>query len=169
MTYFTEPQGGERDAIMHWIEGGVYPKPHITITEDKLKLTGELMPVMTKLARIAPSGLMRYRGTALANEFQGNLFFAEFNTGRIVRSAITPDGATFKTTDEPFVTSTRADIHPTDVFEDADGSIIVLNTGGWFIAGCPLSRVAKLDVPGGIYRIRKIGATPVDDPWGRKI
>jgi putative membrane-bound dehydrogenase-like protein len=169
MTYFTDPQGGERDALMHWLEGGVYPKPHNVIEEDKFKLTGELMPVMTKLARVAPSGLMRYRSAALGNEFKGNLFSAEFNTGRIMRSVISPEGATFKTSDEPFITSTLPDVHPTDVFEDADGSMIVVNTGGWFIAGCPLSRVAKLDVPGGIYRVKKNDAAKVDDPWGKNI
>lgn len=169
MTYFTDPQGGERDALMHWVEGGVYPKPHVVIEEDKLKLTGDLMPVMKKIARIAPSGLMKYRGAAFGKESDGNLFTAEFNTGRIIRSSISPDGATFKTSEEIFMTSTIPDVHPTDVLQDADGSIIVINTGGWFIAGCPLSRVAKLDVPGGIYRIRKNDATKVDDPWGKNI
>jgi len=48
----------------------------------------------------------------------------------------------------PLFTSTVSDLHLTDVLEDADGSMLVLNTGGWFIAGCPLSRVAKLDVLG---------------------
>ena len=169
MTYFTDPQGGERDALMHWEEGGVYPKPHEVIEQDKLKLTGELMPVMKKMARVAPAGLMRYRGTAAGKDFDGNLFTAEFNTGRILRSTITPDGATFKTSEESFITATIPDVHPTDVLQDADGSIIVINTGGWFIAGCPLSRVAKLDVPGGIYRIRKNDAPGVDDPWGKNI
>jgi putative membrane-bound dehydrogenase-like protein len=169
MTYFTDPQGGERDALMHWEEGGVYPKPHEVIEQDKLKLTGELMPVMKKMARVAPAGLMRYRGTAAGKDFDGNLFTAEFNTGRILRSTITPDGATFKTSEESFITATIPDVHPTDVLQDADGSIIVINTGGWFIAGCPLSRVAKLDVPGGIYRIRKNDAPGIDDPWGKNI
>jgi putative membrane-bound dehydrogenase-like protein len=169
MTYFTDPQGGERDALMHWVEGGVYPKPHAVIEQDKLKLTGDLMPVMKKIARVAPAGLMRYRGDAMGSDFNGNLFSAEFNTGKIIRSVITADGATFKTVDTPFITSTLPDVHPTDLLQDADGSMIVINTGGWFIAGCPLSRVANLDVPGGIYRIRKIDAEKIDDPWGRKI
>ena len=169
MTYFTDPRGGERDALMHWVEGGVYPKPHVVIEEDKLKLTGDLMPVMKKISRTAPSGLMKYRGTGFGNESDGKLFTAEFNTGRIIRSSISTNGATFKTSEEIFMTSTIPDVHPTDVLQDAEGSIIVINTGGWFIAGCPLSRVAKLDVPGGIYRIRKNDAIKVDDPWGKNI
>jgi len=39
---------------------------------------------MTKMARVAPSGLMRYRGLTFGKEFEGNLFAAEFNTGRIM-------------------------------------------------------------------------------------
>lgn len=169
MTYFIEPQAGMRDALMHWVEGGVYPKPNPVIEKDQFKLTGDLMPVMTKMARVAPSGLMRYRGSAFGKEYSGNIFSAEFNTGRIMRHQISPEGATYRTVDEPFITSTVPDIHLTDVLEDADGSILLLNTGGWFIAGCPLSRVAKLNVKGGIYRIKKIGSETVKDPWGHKL
>ena len=169
MTYFVNPEGGMRDALMHWVEGGVYPKFGPVIEQDKFKLSGDLMPVMTKMARVAPSGLMRYRGSALGKEYTGNIFSAEFNTGRIMRHKVTEDGASYKTVDEPFLTSTVQDIHLTDVLEDADGSMLVLNTGGWFILGCPLSRVAKTDIKGGIYRIRKIGAATVSDPWGKKL
>src|SRR5690606_6187069 len=70
------------------------------------------------------------------------------------------------TDDEAFITSTNTDTHPTDVLQDADGSLLVVVTGGWFIEGCPLSRVAKPDVKGGIYRIKKLDATRLDDPRG---
>ncbi len=166
MTYFMDPQDGQRDALMHWVEGGVYPKPHQVIQADQLKLTGELMPVMTKLPRVAPSGLMRYRGTVFGGEFEENLFSAEFNTGRVMRHMVEEAGATFTTEDEPFMTSTSPDSHPTDILQDADGSLLVVLTGGWFIEGCPLSRVAKPDVPGGIYRIRKTDAPIIKDPRG---
>ena len=169
MTYFIDPQDGLRDALMHWVEGGIYPKPHVSNAEDGLKLTGDLMPVMTKLPRVAPSGLMRYRGSAIGSEFRGNLFSAQFNTGRIMRHIVTPNGASYETVDEPFMTSTASDSHPTDVFQDADGSLLVVITGGWFIEGCPLSRVAKPDVRGGIYRIRKKGAPVVKDAWGHQL
>jgi len=169
MTYFTDPRDGFRDAVMHWVEGGVYPKDHVSVKDDKLKMTGDYMPVMTKLARVSHSGLMRYRSNVIGKEFQGDLFTAEFNTGRLMRYTTAPDGATYKTETEPFMTSSIPDFHPTDVLEDADGSILFVNTGGWFIAGCPLSVVAKTDVHGGIYRIRKKGAQQVDDPWGRGI
>jgi putative membrane-bound dehydrogenase-like protein len=169
MTYFTDPQDGLRDAIMHWVEGGVYPKVFPAIEADKLKLTGALMPVMTKLARVSHAGLMRYRGVSFGVQYESNLFTAEFNTGRIMRHTIATDGGTFKTETEPFMTSDIPDFHPTDVLEDADGSLLFVNTGGWFIAGCPLSVVAKTDVRGGIYRIRKRSGSMTEDPWGKKI
>lgn len=169
MTYFLDPQDGLRDAIMHWVEGGVYPKHNPVIDEDALTLTGPLMPPMTKLARVAHSGLLRYRSRVFGDGYQGNLFTAQFNTGRVMRHVVTPDGATYRTEDEPFMTSTSADAHPTDVLEDADGSLLVVETGGWFIKGCPLSRVAKPEVEGGIYRIRRTGAPAVADPWGRQL
>jgi hypothetical protein len=78
---------------------------------------------------------MRYRGNTMGKENQGSLFSAEFNTGRIMRHKVIADGATYKTADEPFVTSNVQDMHLTDVLEDADGSMLILNTGGWFILG----------------------------------
>ena len=53
--------------------------------------------------------------------------------------------------------------------EDADGSLLVVDTGAWFIHGCPLSRVAKPEIKGGIYRIRKVGSPTVGDPRGEKL
>lgn len=169
MTYFIDPQDGQRDALMHWVEGGTYPKNNSAVDEDKLKMTGDFMPVMTKMARVAPSGLMRYRGPNFGSEYNGDLFHAEFNTGRVMRHILSVDGATYKTEDEVFMKSVSSDSHPTDVLQDADGSMLVVITGGWFIEGCPLSRVAKPDVKGGIYRIRKTGVTKVNDPWGKKL
>ena len=169
MTYFTDPQDGLRDALMHWVEGGVYPKPHPVIDEDKLKLTGDLMPVMTKLARVSPAGLMRYRSSTFGEEYRGNLFSAQFNTGRIMRHVISTDGATYRTADEPFLQMDDLELHPTDVLEDADGSLLVVNTGGWFIAGCPLSVTAKRDIHGGILRVRRTSGKKIDDPSGKNI
>jgi putative heme-binding domain-containing protein len=169
MTYFTDPQNGFRDALMHWVEGGVYPKPFPVIGQDSLTLTGDLMPVMTKLPRVAPAGLMRYRGTTFGDDFDGNLFSAEFNTGRIMRHRLSADGATYQTTDEVFMRSDSLDSHPTDVLEDADGSLLVVTTGGWFIAGCPLSVVAKADIEGGLFRIRKKDVSEVTDARGQGI
>ena len=168
MTYFKDPENGERDALLHFVEGGVYPKVYAQVMGE-FKRTGELMPVMTKFARIAPAGLMRYRGDMFGNEYRSNLFTAQFNPHRVQRHIVHREGATFRTDDSDFLTSTDPDFHPTDVLEDADGSLLVLDTGAWFIHGCPISRVAKPEIKGAIYRIRKPGATQVQDPRGLKL
>ncbi|HSI78705.1 MAG TPA: PVC-type heme-binding CxxCH protein [Lunatimonas sp.] len=169
MTYFVDPQGGYRDALMHWVDGGVYPKPNPVIGADSLVLTGDLMPVMTKMARVSPSGLMRMEGDPWGADYDGNLFHAQFNTGRIVRSKLTPEGGSFRTEDSFFLESSRSDFHPTDVLQAGDGGMLVVNTGGWFIAGCPLSRTAKPELQGNIYHIRKKGSTPSGDPFANQV
>lgn len=153
MTYFQDPADGQRDAILHFVEGGVYPKPYAVTSE--FKRTGDLMPVMTKFARVAPAGLLRYRGDALGSEFHGNLFSAHFNSHRVLRHAVSRAGATYKTEDSDFLISSDPDLHPTDVMQDRDGSLIVVDTGAWFIHGCPLSRVSKPDINGALYRVSK--------------
>ena len=168
-TYFTDPKAGQRDALVYWTEGGVYPKPNKNIDRDSLVRTGDLMPVISKYSRVAPSGIGTYRSDAFGKEFKGNLFSAQFNTHKILRHKLIREGASFRTEDEPFFWTSNEDFHPTDVLEDADGSLMVVETGGWFIKGCPLSQVSKPELKGAIYRIRKKGANPVADPYGKTI
>src|SRR5882672_5992896 len=167
MTYYKDPENGERDALLHFVEGGVYPKWYSVVSE--FKRTGDLMPVMTKFARIAPAGLLRYRSESFGPQYQGNLFSAQFNPHRVQRHVVVREGATFRTQDEDFLTSGDPDFHPTDVMEDADGSLLVVDTGAWFIHGCPISRVAKPEIKGAVYRIRKAGAPAIKDPRGEKL
>src|SRR5262249_27583670 len=68
-----------------------------------------------------------------------------------------------------FVTSGDYDVHFTDVLEDADGSLLLVDMGGWFNYGCPTSKIAKAEVLGAIYRVRRKDAAPVADPWGKSL
>lgn len=152
------------DAIIYCIDGGVYPYAEQVLKE--FKRTGDLLPAVADLGWVAPSGLMRYRANVFGPEFRNNLFLAEFNTHKIKRHVLERDGATFKTRSEDFLSSADPDFHPTDVLEDADGSLLVIDTGGWFRNGCPTSRIEKPEIKGGIYRIRRAGAPKIDDPRG---
>ena len=87
----------------------------------------------------------------------------------MLRHKLTRNGASFRTEDEVFFSSSNEDFHPTDVLEDGDGSLLVVETGGWFIKGCPLSQVSKPELQGSIYRVRKTGAAKVEDPFGNTI
>jgi len=150
------------DVIFHAVEGGVFPY-HESLRE--FKRTGDLLPPVVELGWVAPSGLLRCRG----DQFKGIWFSAQFNTHKVQRHTIERDGATFRGRTEEFLTSDNPDFHPTDVLEDADGSLIVVDTGGWFRIGCPTSRIDKPQIKGGIYRVRKKDAPNIDDPRGLKI
>ena len=154
------------DAILHCIEGGVWPWHEV---HNEFPRTGDLLPAASELGWVAPSGLMRYKSEALGKDHRDNLFSAQFNRHRIQRHVLTRDGATFRMTNEDFLTSASQDFHPTDVLEDADGSLLVIDTGGWFRIGCPTSQIAKPDIKGAIYRIRRKGAAVVQDPRGISI
>jgi putative membrane-bound dehydrogenase-like protein len=154
------------DVLFHAIEGGVFPY-HECVRE--FKRTGELLPSVVDLGWVAPSGLMRYRSEAFGKEYKDNFFSAQFNTHKVQRHVIERDGATFRGRNEEFLVSASPDFHPTDVLEDADGSLIVVDTGGWFRIGCPTSRIDKPQIKGGLYRIRRKDAPRIEDPRGTKI
>src|SRR5260370_7338340 len=92
---------------------------------------------MTHLGPAAPCGLIRYESRVFGADYQDNLFACLFNLHKVTRHVLTPDGATFKTRDEDFVASTNPDFHPTDVLEDADGSLLVVDTAGWYNFSSP--------------------------------
>ena len=166
MTFYN-PDNARHDALVHFVHGGVYPRKHPCTSE--FKRTGELMPALSRFGVVAPSGLARYAGAAWGNEFRDNLFSVQFNTHKVVRHVLSRQGATFTSVDEDFLTSTSADFHPTDVLQDADGSLLVIDTGGWFHIGCPTSQIAKPEIGGAIYRIRRTGAATAADPRGTRI
>lgn len=166
-TFFQHPEAGHRDGLIHAIYGGVYGKRSDTILAHKM--TGDVMPVLVHEGAAAPCGLIAASPSLFGGHHTDNLFACYFNLHKVVRHTLVADGPTFKTVDEDFVRSDHPDFHPTDVFEDADGSLLVVDTGGWYKVCCPTSQLAKPDVLGAIYRVRKVGAKPVEDPLGTKI
>ena len=166
-TFFQQPAGGKRDGMIHAVYGGVYGKVNDVV--DDHKRTGDLMPVLTHLGPAVPSGLTRYESRVFGAEFQDNLFTCQFNLHKVSRHILEPSGATFRTHDSDFLVSDNIDFHPTDVIEDADGTLLVVDTGGWYKLCCPTSQLAKPEVLGALYRIRRKGAPPVNDPRGLKI
>src|SRR3954469_18186480 len=88
---------------------------------------------------------------------------------KVSRPVLTAHGSPYRGRDSDFVVSSNRDFHPTDVIEDADGSLIVIDTGGWYKLCCPTSQLSKPDVLGAIYRIRRTGAAAIADPRGLQI
>ncbi len=158
--------GGRHDALVHWIHGGLTQRVY---GPAYIPDTGVRLPALARWSQVAPAGLMRYRSTSFGSSYQGNLFACQFNSNKVVRVQLQPQGSTYISKTEDFITSTDRDFHPTDVLEDADGSLLVLDTGGWLSWGCPFSKIAKPEIDGAIYRIRKIQALSPEDPRGKKL
>ncbi len=164
-TFFVNPANGQRDGILHAVHGGVWGKEHNVL--DGHPRTGALMPIMTHLGPAAAAALEMPRSDALG--LRGNLICCQFNMHKVSRHVLVPDGATYRTTDTDLVVTKHADFHPTDVVEDADGSLLIADTGGWYRFCCPTSTIAKPAVLGAIYRLRKTDAPRVEDPRGLRL
>jgi putative membrane-bound dehydrogenase-like protein len=165
---YDRPRG---DCLVHWQYGGVYPR--VDFAESlgtEFTRTGSLLPEVHNFGHVAVSGLCLYRGQSFTEAARGALFITQFNTHRLVMARLKPHASSFAVDKlEDFAVSTSDDFHPTDVLEDADGSLLVIDTGGWFRIGCPQSQVAKSHVRGAIYRIRRTGAECVHDPRGKRL
>jgi putative membrane-bound dehydrogenase-like protein len=168
-TFLQYPGGGKRDGLIHAVYGGVYGKEFHDVIDDHIWTGPSVMPVLVHLGAAAPAGLHRYESDAFGKVYKDNLFACCFNMQKVTRHILEPDGATFKTRDSDFLVSTNKDFHPTDVIEDGDGSLLVIDTGGWYKLCCPTSQLQKPEVLGGIYRIRKKGMAKIDDPRGLKL
>jgi putative membrane-bound dehydrogenase-like protein len=167
-TFFQHPAGGKRDGLIHAVYGGVYGKDHHVVYGHPWT-SPALMPVLAHLGPAAPCGLVRYESDAFGKEYQDNLFAALFNMQKVTRHVLERDGASYRSRDEDFLVSSNRDFHPTDVIEDADGSLLVIDTGGWYKLCCPTSQLGKPDVLGAIYRVRRKDAPIVADPRGLKL
>ncbi len=152
--YYTQPRG---DTIIHWLYGGVYERSDQLKAIAHLPRTLETMPVMYNFGHVAVSGCCFWKSYPTANREPRteNFMVTHFNTQRLVRMELTPSGSTYKAVENEFLKLHNPDIHLTDVMEDPrDGSLLLLDTGGWFRIGCPSSLMAKSDLLGAVYRIK---------------
>ena len=154
-TFIQHPADGRRDALVHTIYGGVYGKDHGVL--DGHKRTGPLMPVMTHLGPAAPAGLTLRQSSLSDENLLGELMVAQFNLQRVSRHQLVEDGASVRTIDSDLLVADRPDFHPTDVLEDSDGSVLVVDTGGWYTLCCPTSHIDQSKATGAIYRLTPPG------------
>ena len=152
--YHSNPRG---DTLMHYLLGGVYERPDMLKAIEGLPRTLERMPVVHNFGHVAVSGCTFWRSyPGAAGALQ--MLVTHFNTGRLSRMELTRSGSSYRATENELLKFQDPDTHLTDVLEDADGSLLVLNTGGWFRIGCPSSLMAKPDLTGAIYRVSRGGA-----------
>src|SRR3954469_8967030 len=165
--WYQRPEGGIRDALVHLAHGALFP--YVPDIGTPYLVSGPVMPALTKFPAVALSGLMIGQGDGMGAEWRGNLYSAQHNARKVGRHVLTREGSTFKSADFDFVISDDPDFRPSDVLEDADGSLIVVDTGSWYIHHCPTGQIRNSPATGGVWRVRREGAKPVKDPRGLKI
>jgi len=151
--YHAQPRG---DTVIHVQEGAVHPRadlPQVTAAEPR---TIARHPVLHDFGHVAVSGATLWRRSdgfdAGGHPLQ--MMVTHFNTGRLVRLELREQGAGWTAREHEFLRLRQADTHLTDVLEDTDGTLLVVDTGGWFRLGCPSSLLARPEALGRIYRIR---------------
>ncbi|MEC8473934.1 MAG: hypothetical protein VXZ38_04740, partial [Planctomycetota bacterium] len=154
-TFLQHPSEGRRDGIAHAIYGGLFGKEHDVLQGHSR--TGDLMPIMTHLGPAAPSGLIYLEKDELfksgSDDRSRRLCAALFNLHKVTLHRLRSSQSSYTTVDSDLIATDQVDFHPTDVIEDADGSILVVDTGGWYDLCCPTSRIDQKTALGGIYRI----------------
>ena len=139
------------NALVHVVEGGLYgPKrePLNELTRDARPL-----PALSEFESRLLLGLAVYRGSAFGTDYRGNLFTTHLtprSPGTVRRHTLKREGATIRSEDSDFLTSSDAGFQPMNAIEDADGSLVVVNGG----------------TNAAIYRVRRTDAPKPDDPRG---
>jgi putative membrane-bound dehydrogenase-like protein len=165
-TFFDLSKPGRRDGILHAVYGGMWGKKHDRVLSSHPR-TGDLLPILTQMGPAAPSGLVMPKNEALG--LRGDLLCADFNLRRISRHKLSRKGSSYSAVTSSFIESDQNDFHPTDVIEDADGSVLVADTGSWYMICCPTSKVAKPHILGAIYRLQKKTSPIPNDPRGLEL
>lgn len=167
------------DCLVHWLHGGAYPRYDQKCIEE-FPRTGELLKEVHNLGHVAVSGMTRLRAehgamgvlrdatVSAESDDATHWLLTEFNSHKVMHATLRRKGSTFAAEVRELLASSSPDFHPTDVLEDADGSLLVIDTGGWFRIGCPTSQIAKPNMLGAIYRIRPQGKA-IADPRGLKL
>jgi putative heme-binding domain-containing protein len=167
VNWYQRPEGGIRDALVQLAHGGLYP--YVPDVGTPQLVSGPVLPALTKFPAVALSGVVIGENPQLNPDWVGNLYSAQHNARRVMRHVLSRDGSAFTSENHDFVTSDDPDFHPSDVLEDADGSMIVVDTGSWYIHHCPTGQIRKSPAAGGVYRVRRKGAAGVEDPRGLKV
>ncbi len=165
-TFFDMSQPGRRDGILHAVYGGMYGRQNDRVLA-RHPHTGGLLPILAQMGPAAPSGILMPRNPAQG--LKDVLLCADFNLRRISRHRLSRSGSSYSLESDTFLETDQTDFHPTDVIEDADGSILVADTGSWYHICCPTSGSSKPEILGAIYRITKNDAAVVKDLRGLEL
>lgn len=149
------------DTVVLWQLGAMYERPDYARLNTVFR-AHERMPILHDLGHRVPSGCDLWtRANDLApagrpwsaHPAARQLLVTLYNSRQVLRLELTPEGASYRATEHPFLTLKSDRTHLTDVIEAPDGSLLVLDTGTWY-PHCPSSLKSAGATPGAIYRLR---------------
>lgn len=158
-----------QDGILHWVHGGVYPRADLENVLAEFPRTGALLPIMSRIGPVAPAGMVLPRADAGRPGYALSLYYSEIETRRVIRMTLEREGSTYRGRPEVFASSTSPQIHFADVIEDADGSLLLVDTGTWTPRGMTTPEASQAGSAGAIHRVRRTGMKPTVDPRGATI
>ncbi len=110
---------------------------------------------MIELGPAAPAGLIvQSRSSEYRAADSNRLVSAQFNLQRVSEHTLVRKGTSYVSSNSDLVIGDQLDFHPVGVLEDVDGSLLVVDTGGWYDLCCPSSGNEERIATGGIYRLR---------------
>ncbi len=168
-TFLQHPAMGKRDGLLHIVYGGLYGKQHGVL--DEHPHTGPVLPVLAHMGAAAPCGLALLETCddlpQATDQPAWSLAVCQFNLHQVTCYDVVEAGASLRVANSrTLLESSDLDFHPTDVLQDADGSLLVLDTGGWYKLCCPTSQVHRPAVLGGIWRLKRQISPATGDPRG---
>ena len=165
-TFFDLSKPGRRDGILHAVYGGLYGRENRRVIAGHAH-NGQLLPVLKQMGPAAPSGMNLPKSKSMG--LNNSLLCTEFNTRRISRHILSESASSYQVQSSVLIESDQTDFHPTDIIEDADGSLLISDTGNWYKICCPTSTSVSQNATGGIYRLRSKEASKIEDPRGLKL
>ena len=163
-TFMHKPGNGMRDGIGHAPRGGLFGKYQQLL--DLHWSTGPLLQPIANLGAAAPASVSFlesnliadstnwYKASATNSPKNRFLVSSQFNYHKIGLHRLVENGSSFETESHDLLSADRVDFHPVDILEEADGSLLVFDTGGWYDLCCPSSGTDQKVAMGGIYRLK---------------
>lgn len=164
-TFLHHPGNGLRDGIAHSPRGGLFGKRHQVI--EGHWTTGPLLEPIVNFGPAAPGSVEYLNSNSIPSALVATasntaisesrfLVSAQFNLQKIALHRLIPDGASFQTESVDLLNADRIDFHPVDTLQESDGSLLILDTGGWYDLCCPSSGSDQSIARGGVYRLKPV-------------